>query len=210
MDVRWGHPFTCVIAGSTGCGKSMLVEKLIIFKREMINPVPEEIVLCYKLWQPGYERLKKHNVRFVEGLPEEDVLDGSKSRLLIIDDLMSEVNQRVTSIFTEQSHHLNISVILILQNLFFSKNKEIRTISLNAHYLVVFKNPRDKGQIINLGKQMYPGQLNYVLEAFKSATDQPHGYLLFDCKQSTPEHLRLRTSIFPGETHTVFVPHKKK
>ena len=209
MDVRWGHPFTCVVAGGTGSGKSVFVNKLITHRKEVINPVPEEIVLCYKIWQPGYESLKTHNVRFIEGLPEGDVLDGSKSRLIIIDDLMSEVDQSVTSIFTEQSHHLNISVVLILQNLFFSKNKEIRTISLNAHYLVVFKNPRDKSQITHLGKQMFPGQLNYVIEAFKAATESAHSYLLFDCKQSTPENLRLRTSIFPGELQTVFIPKKR-
>ena len=206
MDVRWSHPFTCLVAGSTGSGKSIFVEKLIKHRNEMIYPIPEEIILCYKIWQPSYERLKIQNVKFVEGLPGETILDGAKSRLIVIDDLMSEVDQRVTSIFTEQSHHLNISVILILQNLFLSKNKEIRTISLNAHYLVIFKNPRDKSQIIHLGKQMFPGQLNYVTEAFKNATEQSHGYLLLDCKQETPENLRLRTSIFPGEIHTVYIP----
>ena len=38
---------------------------------------------------------------------------------------------------------------LLVQNLF-PKNKETRTISLNAHYMVVFKNPRDKSQISHL------------------------------------------------------------
>ena len=55
---------------------------------------------------------------------------------------------------------------------------------------------------------MFPGQTHYVTEAYKSATEKPHGYLLFDLTQDTPDNLRLRTNIFPGELHTVFIPKK--
>ena len=79
---------------------------------------------------------------------------------------------------------------------------------MNSHYLVVFKNPRDKSQIINLGKQIYPGMSKFVNEAFISATQTPNSYILFDLRQETSEDLRLRTNIFPGEVHTVFVPKK--
>ena len=202
------HPFTCMIAGSTGCGKSVFVERLIMNKHAMIHPVPEDIIMCYSLWQPGYDRLKQRGVKFVQGLPSSEEWNDERSRLIIIDDLMSEINERVTSLFTKESHHLNLSVILIVQNVF-GKNKELRTISLNCHYLVLFKNPRDKAQIIHLGKQMYPGRLDFVTEAFNSATEQPHGYLLLDFKQNTPENLRLRTHIFPDQEHTVFIPRKR-
>jgi hypothetical protein len=47
------------------------------------------------------------------------------------------------SLFTKKSHHRNISVMYIEQNLF-HKGKNHRTISLNAHYMVLFKNPRDE------------------------------------------------------------------
>jgi hypothetical protein len=42
-------------------------------------------------------------------------------------DLMDETDQRVASLFTKKSHHRNISVMYIVQNLFYH-----RTISLNA------------------------------------------------------------------------------
>ena len=84
-------------------------------------------------------------------------------------------------------------------------NKEQRTISLNSHYLVVFKNPRDVSQITHLAKQMYPGKVKYVQEAFINATEKPHGYLLFDLRQDTPDHLRLRTSFFPPTRQEVYV-----
>jgi hypothetical protein len=50
-----------------------------------------------------------------------------------------------------------------------------------------------------LAHQMYPQRTKYFLEAYTAATAQPHGYLVIDMKQETPDILRLRSSIFPGE-----------
>jgi len=60
---------------------------------------------------------------------------------VIIDDLMQETNEMVAYMFTKGSHHRNISVVFLAQKLF-SKNNFARTMSLNAHYMVLFKNPR--------------------------------------------------------------------
>ena len=129
---------------------------------------------------------------------------GKRKTLLIIDDLMSQADDRVENIFTKLSHHMNVSVLFLTQNLFF-KSKQARTISLNSHYIVVFKNARDALQISNLARQMYPGHSKYMVEAFKDATSGPYGYLLIDMKPYTEETYRLRTNIFPGETHYVYV-----
>ena len=196
MDPRWQTPFTCLVAGPSGAGKTVFVTKFIRFLKEMTHPPPEEVVWCYGEWQEGYRETE--NVIFQEGLPNEDQWTDGKSRLLIIDDLMAETDHSVTRLFTKGSHHRNISVMLIVQNLFF-KNKESRTISLNSHYMVLFKNPRDASQITQLAKQMYPGKTRWMQEAYKDATSRPFGYLLVDLRQSTPEHLRLRSHIFPDE-----------
>ena len=208
MDPTWKHPFTAVISGPTKSGKTYFVEQFVVNVREMVEPSPSEIIWCYGEWQPTYERLKHFGIIFMEGLPDISEWDTGTCRLCILDDLMSETNNTVTKLFTKGSHHRNISVIQIVQNLF-GNNKEQRTISLNSHYMVVFKNPRDKSQILHLGKQMFPGQSNYVSESFKSATERPHGYLLFDLTQDTSDNLRLRTNIFPGEQQTVFLPKKR-
>ena len=136
-----------------------------------MNPVPEEVIWCYGEWQLGYNQLKREGVIFTEGLPKVEEWSTNKRRLVILDDLMSETDDRVTKLFTKGSHHRNISVMYIVQNLF-GKNKEQRTISLNSHYLVVFKNPRDASQITHLAKQMYPGKLKYVQESAKYASFQ--------------------------------------
>ena len=205
MDPRWQHPFTCVIAGPTGCGKTQWVLRFIRDLHHLVQPVPTHIVYSYGEWQPAYRELPD-SVRLTEGMPELPE-HSREPMLLVIDDQMEQVNKTLTRLFTKGSHHRNISVMYIVQNLF-DKNSEFRTISLNSHYLVIFNNPRDRSQMMHLAKQMYPGQWDYVKEAFPLATREAHGYLLVDLKQSTPEGIRLRSRIFPGEVHEVYVPQK--
>jgi hypothetical protein len=79
--------------------------------------------------------------------------------------------------------------------------------SLNAHYLVLFKNPRDSTQIATLSRQIYPGKSKFLIESFQDATRKPYGYLVLDLKTDTEEAYRVRTCIFPeDEWHYVYVP----
>ena len=48
-------------------------------------------------------------------------------------------------------------------------------------------------QIICLGKQMYPHASRGFLQAYKSATERPYGYLLLDLRGTTRDCLRRRT-----------------
>ena len=98
MNVIWKHPFTCVIAGPTGCGKTMWVREFLKFKSMMMEPVPYEVVWCYGEWQAAYEEMK--DVTFMEGLPQPQSWSDGKPRLIILDDLMSEADGRVTKLFT--------------------------------------------------------------------------------------------------------------
>lgn len=169
----------------------------------MITPPPQEIVWCYGVYQDVFASMK--NVRFVEGLPNVSDFDGSKRVLLVIDDLMHEANDKVAQIFTKGSHHRNISVLFLTQNIFHS-SKHNRTMNLNSHYIVLFKNPRDVGQVAILGRQMYP-KGKFLEEAFKDATAKPYGYLFIDLKPNTEEQHRVKTNIFPDETPKyVYVP----
>ena len=202
MDPRWQHPFTCIVAGPTQSGKTEFVKHFIENLEDMVTPLPTRIVWSYGEWQPAYQTLLD-KVDFVQGLPDLP-LYSKEPLLVVIDDQMHGVDHRITSLFTKGSHHRNLSIIYIVQNLF-DQHKEHRTISLNSHYLVIFKNPRDGSQIVHLAKQMYPGKTHYLRRAFALATGQPHGYLLIDLKQATPEGMRLRSHIFPGESQEVYV-----
>lgn len=202
MDPRWKHPFTAIVAGPTSSGKTVFVFKLIVNVNEMIVPQPEKILYCYSEYQPIFNQYPQ--VTFHEGLPDKDGFDGQHRTLLIIDDLMSESNDSVANIFTKYSHHRNISVLFITQNLFFN-SKYSRTMSLNSHYIIMFKNPRDTMQIATLARQMYPGKSKFLVEAFKDATSKPFGYLLLDLKPDTEEKYRVRTNVFPDEVQYVYI-----
>ena len=77
----------------------------------------------------------------------------------MMDDLMTSTNDSVVDIFTKISHHRNVSVVYLNQNLFY-KNKQTRTLSLNSHYIVLLKNARDETQVANLARQMYPAKVD--------------------------------------------------
>ena len=203
IDPRFMHPFTAIIAGPSQSGKSMFCMRLISNARECIAPPPERIVYCYSVYQPLFDQYP--NVEFVEGLPDLNMFDGVKRTLLIIDDLMQETNETVSKLFTRVSHHKNVSVVYLTQNLF-NNNKHNRTISLNAHYMILFKNVRDATQVHCLARQMFPKNSEAMMQGYKDATGKPYGYLFVDLTQSMDDRYRLRTKIFPGETGEVFVP----
>jgi len=144
------------------------------------------------------------DVIFHEGLPDFSKFDGRRPILLILDDLMAETNLDVANLFTKGSHHRNISVLYLTQNLFHS-NKHMRTISLNSHYIILFKSPRDANQFTILARQMYPTSSKFAQEAYRDATERPFGYIFIDLKPQQDERYRLRTNIFPGENQYVYV-----
>ena len=210
MDVRLIHPFTMMVAGPTSCGKTHWTKNLLLSSKDLLTPEPESIVWFYGEYQQTYADLqtKLPNVTFVEGIPSslDEYLLPNRPNLFVIDDLMAESgsNGAVAKLFTRGSHHKNLSVIYIVQNLF-HKGRENRDISLNCHYLVLFKNPRDASQITTLAKQMYPGSVKFLQEAYRDATSAAHGYLFIDLKTNTPEQYRVRTQIMPGNTQYVYV-----
>jgi hypothetical protein len=119
---------------------------------------------------------------------------------------MHETNESVTQIFTKGSHHRNLSVVYLTQNLFHS-SRHNRTINLNTHYLILFKNPRDVTQISYLARQMYPTNPKFLIESFQDATSKAYGYLFIDLKPETEETLRVRANIFDDDdANYAYVP----
>ena len=102
MDARWKHPFTCFVAGPTGCGKSTFVTRLLHHATAMIDPPPEKITWCYGEWQEAYATTDLTHVRFEEGLPSESMFESTTRNLIVIDDLVAETDVRVTTLFTKK------------------------------------------------------------------------------------------------------------
>ena len=207
MDVRFKTPANFYICGQTQCGKSYMVRRILHHLSEIFHPVPTKVIYCYGEYQKEFDELFPY-VQLVEGFPNDvgKLTRGHDNSLLVLDDLMSQCSndQRVADLFTRGSHHQGISVLYLTQNLF-PPGKLSRTISLNSHYILVFRNPRDSLGITTLVKQMFPKDTNYLMEAFRDATSKPYGYLLIDCHQLTPEDIRLRTNTLPGERQYAYV-----
>ena len=142
----------------------------------MFTEIAQSISWHYGEFQHWMLNQEYSTINFNEGLPDMTSLDPTRVNMLIIDDLMHEMNEVVEKLFTKGSHHRNTRVLLLTQNIF-HHNKHSITVSLNAHYMVLFKNVRDASQITNLAKQMYPGDVKYLKSSYEDATNNHYGYL---------------------------------
>ena len=127
----------------------------------------------------------------------------SEHSIVVIHDLQIPAlnNIFIANLFSRESHHRNISVMLILQNLFY-QGKYCRDISLNTHYFILFKNPRDTQQIKLLGRKI--GIQKKLLDVYLDATETPFGYLLIDLSPGINDIYMLKTRIFPDEDTIIY------
>lgn len=179
----------------------------------MFEIPPVKILYCYGVYQDMYDIMTKEvpNISFHEGLPSQETISEltsqGKHTLLCLDDLMASLvdNKEAELLFTQGAHHKKMTVIFISQNLF-SQGKCARTIALNTHYLILFRNFRDSNQVLCLGKQLYPNKRwQGFMEAYEDATSLAYGYLLIDMSPHSASDTRLRSRIFPEELTSVYV-----
>ena len=195
-----------LVSGPSGAGKSEFVYAVINHSLDLFNTPIEEIYFFYSIQQQRFSTYGD-KVTFIEGLPSLEFIQSlseSSHKLVIIDDQQIEAcnSTIIADLFTKYSHHRNISVVLVLQNLF-HQGKHSRDISLNTNYFVLFKNPRDIHQIKVLSNQLGLGK---GLEAvYKEATTLPYSYLLIDLTPSVEYNHMLRSDIFPNQHTTLYV-----
>ena len=185
-----------LVSGPTMAGKSTFVHNLL--KDMSIFDKPPAAVYWYYGGE-SIEGLEDRGYILKNGLPD-NFLDVPRDSVVVLDDLMNEAKDHpgVTALFTKLVHHRNLFVINITQN-FFQNSKETRTRRLNTQYVVMFKNPSDVTQIHVIGRQMYPGNPNFLTSVNKKATKKPHSYLFLDLRQETPEDYRVRSNLLQHE-----------
>jgi len=210
MDARLKTPFNCIISGASKTGKTTLVNNLLSVKRTLFSDPPEYVLLIYKYNQDIYTQMRENNliselmsidndnISYEKLVEKVSPFKDKHGSLIIFDDAMTELSDKFEQVFTNLSHHQNCSVIFLTQNLFY-KDRAYRTMSLNAHYMFLMRNERDKQQIATLAKQFSPGNNQFVIQSYIDATTYPYSYLLLDFSPESPCVLKLRSKIFPHE-----------
>ena len=107
-----------------------------------------KIIYCYYVWTKLFDEVENHlDIEFVQGMPNSekvnDIFDGNH-HVICLDDLQHEVanSKEAEKLFTQLSHHNNLSVIYLNQNLYYQGKCAI-TLNLNTAYTFLFKNPRN-------------------------------------------------------------------
>jgi hypothetical protein len=124
-DLKFKHPFTCIICGPTGSGKYNFCVR---FLQHLDSQCTEKkfargILWCYgeRSAVPSRELAPLgKTVKYQEGVPKIfGSATGGLPFLLILDDLLTEAYSReVSYLFTKGSHHRNVNAIPTTQTLF--------------------------------------------------------------------------------------------
>ena len=197
VNLSFMCPCTIQIVGPTMSGKSSLTRKLLTHARTMFHPAPTRIVYVYGVFQDEFKTFDP-TVQLVHGieplLREENFFDKSQPTLLVLDDVMDEIAQHknATALFTRDVHHKNVTVLFLSQNLF-KQGKNMRDITLNSQYLILFKSVRDVQQIKVLSQQL---GMPHLEPAYQKAIKEPYGYLVVNLRPETPEIIRLQSHLF--------------
>jgi hypothetical protein len=208
FDTRLRAPFGAIVSASTMSGKSEYVGKLILERDKVFDKKFDRIIIVYEEWQQLYDRLQQQvpSIEFTKNIGEifedDNYFRAGEETLLVLDDVGSVVadSAKASKLFTQKIHHKDLSIFLLINN-FFKQGKAMRDIQLNASYIFLLKNVRDKEQIRVLGRQM---GLKHLSSAYELVTNEPYQPLLLDLKGDTPDYLRIRSHILPGQQMRVY------
>jgi hypothetical protein len=213
--IPFKSPTSLLVVGSSFSGKTHFISNLVLNKSKMFYPEPKKILWVYNTWQNVYDTLSQlvHGIEFTNKIPSkseiEKFTDDNQPCCLVIDDHMTNLDSApaIAEYFTVFCHHRQLSIILVLQNLF-HQCKPLRDISLNAQGIILFKNLRSHHQIGVLASQMFPGnKRKYFLQAYNDAVlNKPYGYLLLEINNQSDPKYRLRTNIFNFEQCIIYLP----
>ena len=222
FNVQFNIPSNMLIVGPTSSGKTTWLKQLTQHRYNFFSETPQTMILFYKEPQKAYNDLEtsmrfdedgkeikksfptfskfKEVPKSIEGV--KDILETYPRKIpkiVVFDDYLDEVGSVLKHFFTVLTHHYNCFTVFLSQNLF-DKRSDLRTLSINAQYMILFNNPRDRSAITQLAKQIFPGQSRLLNTAYQEAVGgRSYGYMLLDFHQRQDDRIRLRSHIFPKE-----------
>lgn len=201
-------PCNCLIVGQSQSGKSVFIEKLILNREKYISGAPiNHVVYCCKnkRFAPNELESSVPNFKVFEGVP--DISTIKNNTLLIIDDLMVDLDiysKKIKELFCVSSHHCQISVFLLLQNLYCGKLSG--DISYNAHYIVFMRSMRNKRYFSYLARQLAPNNWRSLENAYIEALKIPYSHFCVDMSQRTNDLFRIKSDILQPDYYICYIP----
>ena len=114
----------------------------------------------------------------------------------MFDDLMAQATDSpLVSLLFIQGRHRNVSVILLLQNMF-PKGKINTDISRNAQYMALFRSPSDRKQIGVIAERMFDKNRPRFMSAYFQETERTFGYIFVDNLPDRPSDKQVLSDIF--------------
>lgn len=113
-----------IITGQSHAGKSpfvfSLLKQLYMFESNI-----RHVLYAYGIRQSLFEQMEKeiNHITFYQGIPEkifEQFTRDYGNIILVLDDVMAQGmnNEDLMNLFTTYSHHMGITVLFLLQNIF--------------------------------------------------------------------------------------------
>lgn len=210
MDLKFTNPFRFVIAGPSCSGKSTLIRDMILNRSRSFKEEPKKIIYFCKHKHSVSQKIK-HLVEIRTNFPVEDDFQNSSKQCIwmILDDMQEEaVKSSLISDAFRHARHENISIILVLHNLF-SQRKESREISLNMNGVFIMRSVRDLTQIKVLSSQLTPHMPDKLSKIYFNYITTPYSYIFVDLEISQSELFRYRSRVFDSIAVEIFVDQKQ-
>ncbi len=179
MPIKFLANHNTIIFGQTGAGKSQFMLELI--RQKLVEPFPKNVYYMFNIeqpWMSSWHDTEEQPITFIKGL-NFDKLDTSMPSLLVVDDLiLSKDKTDIAEMFIMGSHHKQVSLFYITQNLF-PNCPVFRLMAANAHYYVLFHSRRHTRQVNTLARQVFSGgELKRISNAYLRCSKQSRGFII--------------------------------
>jgi len=205
VTLKFRHPNLLIIHGKSMSGKSVLVREMLDKREKILDKPLDKIIYVYTEYQVEFDEMKKNipNIEFTKDITCIDNMLGKQSLLILDDKLLdfeTKDNRFISEYFIKKSHHKNVSVWALFQNLY---GKNMRLCSLNQTYLITFDSPRDQSVFVTLNKQVATGHPKFLLSVAERVFSEPFKYIVFDFSPQANRKFRIRNTI-DFQSHTEF------